>query len=51
MLEKIHYGIAALCGVLMVGVMLSGVDSCFGYAALIAGLYLISKVLLIGKKK
>ena len=53
MLEKIHYGIATLCGVLMVGVMLgsdNGMEGC-QWAALIAGLYLISKVLLIGKKK
>ena len=52
MLEKIHYGIATLCGVLMVNVMLvsDGMEGC-QWAALIAGLYLISKVLLIGKKK
>ena len=51
--EKIHYGIATLCGVLMVGVMLgseNGIQGC-QCAALIAGLYLISKALLIGKKK
>ena len=51
MLEKIHYGIATLCGVLMVGVMLcsdNGMEGC-QWAAVIAGLYLISKVLLIAR--
>lgn len=53
MLEKIHYIIATLCGVAMVGVMLAsdnGMEGC-QWAAVIAGLYLVSKALLLGKKK
>lgn len=52
MCEKIHYSIATLCGFAIVGVMLqrNGIEGC-QWSALIAGVYLVSKVLLIGGSK
>lgn len=52
MLEKIHYMLAALCGIAMVIAILAPEKSIEGcpWAAMIAGVYLVTKVLLIGKK-
>ena len=55
MLEKIHYSLAALCGVTM---MIGGIDiagernmGSVGVAIAAAGFYLISKLLLLKKSK
>jgi len=50
MQEKIHYGIATLCGVSMVGVAFMKSENVFQWVFVIVGLYLISKALLINKK-
>ena len=59
MLEKIHYILAMFCGTAMIVLMvfpLSGeevpsIKCSMGRAVFCAGVYLVSKVLLLGNKK